>query len=59
MKITPFKISSIEHWITGSLFCDLSKYNVQRDMGLVARKPVFGVFGKVRLKPVSSGTETS
>ena len=28
-------------------------------MGLVARKPVFGVSDKVILKPVSSATETS
>ena len=29
------------------------------NMGLVARKPVFGVSDKARLKPVSSTTETS
>ena len=28
-------------------------------LGLAARKPVFGVSGKARLKPVSSTTETS
>ena len=28
-------------------------------MGLVARKPVFGVSDKARIKPVSSATETS
>ena len=28
-------------------------------MGLVARKPVFGVSGKARFKPVSSATEAS
>ena len=28
------------------------------NMGLVARKPVFGVSDKARLKPVSSATET-
>ena len=28
-------------------------------MGLVARKPVFGVSDKVRLKPVPTATETS
>ena len=27
--------------------------------GLVARKPVFGVFNKVRFKPACSATETS
>ena len=39
-----------------------SKYAVtvrgKFDMGLVARKPVFGVSGKASLKPVSSVTET-
>ena len=29
------------------------------NMGLIATKPVFGVSDKARLKPVSSGTETS
>ena len=29
------------------------------DMGLFARKPVFKVSDKARLKPVSSATETS
>ena len=33
----------------------IAKYH----MGLVARKPVFGVSDKVRLKPVSTATETS
>ena len=28
-------------------------------LGLAARKPVFGVSGKARLKPVTSATETS
>ena len=28
-------------------------------MGLAARKPVFGVFDKARLKPACSATETS
>ena len=28
------------------------------NMGLIARKPVFGVSDKARLKPVSSATET-
>ena len=37
------------------LFRPLARLN----MGLVATKPVFGVFNKVRLKQVSSATETS
>ena len=28
-------------------------------LGLLATKPIFGVSGKARLKPVSSATETS
>ena len=32
---------------------------VNADMGLVQRKPVFGVSDKARFKPVSSATETS
>ena len=36
---------------------DSSTYIVQ--MGLVARKPVFGVADKARLKPVYSAKETS
>ena len=31
---------------------------VHRNMGLVARKPVFGVSDKASFKPVSSATET-
>ena len=34
---------------------DMFQYNMGRD----ARKPVFGVSDKARLKPVSSATETS
>ena len=41
----------------------LSFYNMihllLNNMGLVARKPVFGVSDKERFKPVSSATETS
>ena len=34
-------------------------YKHARHMGLVARKPVFGVSNKVRFKPACSATETS
>ena len=32
---------------------------IQKHMGLVAKKPVFGVSDKARFKPISSATETS
>ena len=43
-------------------FADRIHYEVNEDsdqMGLVARKPVFGVSNKARQKPVSSATQTS
>ena len=41
---------------TGSLFCDLSKSYVLKDMNLIARKPVFSVYDKERLVPARSHT---
>ena len=37
----------------------LRRLQVIHHMGLVTRKPVFGVSNKVSFKPVSSATETS
>ena len=41
------------------LLVDDSYKKIKLDLGLVARKPVFGVSDKARLKPVSLATETS
>ena len=47
-------------WLETGSWLGRSELNIELcvNMGLVARKPVFGVFVKARLKPVSS-TETS
>ena len=36
-----------------------SVYCIQNEMGLVARKPVFGVSNKVRFKPACSATDSA
>ena len=36
----------------------ISEFTVSKHLGLIARKPVFGVADKASFKPVSSTTET-
>ena len=46
-------------WPSDRLRIDEMSHFILDNMGLVTRKPVFGVFGKASLKPVFSARQTS
>ena len=59
-ELTAVYLHRIHDFVALLFFCHHRRKCTQYDkMGLVARKPVFGVSVKESFKPVSSATETS
>ena len=60
ISVDPEQLADLNlHCFQSDLHSAFNKANAEFILGLVARKPVFGVSDKTRLKQFSSMTETS